>query len=250
MVRSVAVGFGSVWFYFWGIEMVKKTEIGGEAPTNGAAHTIEMTQPYTANVTIEGVADILFHRWNVEGIEEKSKAAKGSKAKKTDDIESYIYRDDEGMICLPGEYLRQSIIMAAKFKQDPRSPRKSAFDLMKAAVVSLTPLAPVYRVCNGMASPAKEGNGTASHGKEFFEDWDYEHRCRVQVQRNGITRSRPALKAGWKAEVQLMVTLPEYVSPQLLHELASNAGRLIGVADFRPTYGRFLVSSFDVGFES
>lgn len=207
--------------------MVKKTEIGGESPTNGAASTIEMTQPYTANVTIEGVADILFHRWNVEEIEEKSKAAKGSKAKKTDNIESYVYRNDKGLLCLPGEYLRQAIIMAAKFKQDPRSPRKSAFDLMKAAVVSLTPL--------------------ASLG---VKDWDYEHKCRVTIQRSGITRSRPALKIGWKAEIQLMVTLPEYVSPQLLHELASSAGRLIGVADFRPTYGRFMVSSFDVGFEA
>lgn len=207
--------------------MVRKTEIGGEAPTNGAAHAIATTEPYTANVVIEGVADILFHRWNVEGIEEKAKAAKGSKAKKSDDIESYVYRNDDGFICLPGEYLRQSIIMAAKFKQDPRSPRKSAFDLMKAAVVSLTPL--------------------ASLG---VKDWDYEHKCRVMIQRNGITRSRPALKMGWTAEVQLMVTLPEYVSPQLLHELAANAGRLIGVADFRPTYGRFLVKSFDVGFDS
>lgn len=206
--------------------MVKRTEIGGEAPTNGAVHAIEMTQPYTANVTIEGTADMLFHRWNVESIEEKSKAAKGSKAKKSDDVESYVYRNEDGELCIPGEYLRQSIIMAAKFKQDPRSPRKSAFDLMKAAVVSLTPM--------------------ASLG---VKDWDYEHKCRVMIQRNGVTRTRPAFKAGWKAKIQLMITLPEYVSPQLLHELASSAGRLIGVADFRPTYGRFSVTSFDIGFD-
>lgn len=205
--------------------MTKREVLGGESPTNGALSTIEATQPYTALVTIEGVSDILFHRWNVEGIEEKSRAAKGSKAKKTDDIQSYVYRNDAGELCLPGEYLRGSVINAAKFKQDPRSPRKSAFDLMKAAVINLTPL--------------------ASLG---VKDWDYEHRCRVTVQRNGITRSRPALKAGWLAEVQLMVNLPEYVSPQLLHELLTNAGRLIGVGDFRPTYGRFIVKKFDIGF--
>lgn len=205
---------------------VRKTVVGGEAPTNGAASTIEMTQPYTAIVKIEGVSDILFHRWNVEGIDEKAKAAKGSKAKKTDDIASYVYRNEAGELCLPGEYLRMAIVNAAKFKQDPRSPRKSAFDLMKAAVINLTPL--------------------ASLG---VKDWDYEHRCRVTIQRNGITRSRPAMKAGWKAEVQLMVNLPEYVSPQLLNELIVNAGRLIGVGDFRPTYGRFVVTSFDIGFE-
>ena len=205
--------------------MNRKTVVGGEAPTNGAESVIEFTQPYTANVKIEGVSDILFHRWNVEGIEEKSKAAKGSKAKKSDDLNSYVYRDDAGYLCLPGEYLRMSVITAAKFKQDPRSPRKSAFDLMKAALVSLTPL--------------------ASLG---VKDWDYEHRCRVMIQRNGVTRSRPALKTGWKAEIQLMCNLPEYVSPALLHELLTNAGRLVGVADFRPSYGRFQVTSFDLGF--
>jgi len=204
----------------------RREVLGGEVPTSGADHLIAQSRPYTVEVSIEGAADILFHRWNVEGIEERGNAPKGSKAKKTDNIESYVYRDEDGHLCLPGEYLRQSVIMAAKFKQDPRSPRKSAFDLMKAALVSLTPL--------------------ASLG---VKDWDYEHRCRVQVQRNGVTRSRPALKAGWKAKVQLMVNLPEYVTPILLHELLTSAGKLIGVGDFRPTYGRFMVMGFDIGLE-
>ncbi len=129
-------------------------------------------------------------------------------------------------MCLPGEYLRQSVIHAAKFKQDPRSSRKSAFDLMKAALSSLTEL--------------------ASLG---IKDWDYEDKRRVGINKAGITRTRPAVKAGWVAEVQFLVNLPEYVSPALLHELLTNAGRLIGLADFRPTYGRFAVTSFDVGFE-
>lgn len=202
------------------------TAVGGEVPTNGALETIAMSEPYLATVKIQGTADILFHRWNCEAVAEKAAAAKGSKAKKSDNIESYVYRNDAGFLCLPGEYLRMAIVMASKFKQDPRSPRKSAFDLMKAAVVSLTPL--------------------ASLG---VKQWDYEHACRVTIQRNSITRIRPALKAGWSTEIQLMVNLPEYVSPTLLNELISSAGRLIGVGDFRPTYGRFQVVSFDIGFE-
>jgi hypothetical protein len=62
------------------------------------------------------------------------------KAKKTDDLESYVYRCDDYTIGVPGEYFRQSIINAAKFRQDPRSPRKSAMDLYKAGIVSLTEL--------------------------------------------------------------------------------------------------------------
>jgi len=195
----------------------------GPAVTNGASGSIELSIPYRVELTIRGDADLLFHRWNCEAVEAKAKAAKGSAAKKTDDVESYVYRNGDNELCIPGEYLRQAIIAAAKYRQDPRSPRKSAMDLVKAAVVSLTPL--------------------ASLG---VTDWDYEHRCRVQVQRNGVTRVRPAISAGWSATFLLMVNLPEYVSSGMLHGLASDAGRLIGIADFRPTYGRFQVTRFEI----
>ncbi len=204
------------------------TSIGGETPTNGAALAVSYGVPYVAAVTIVGTADLLFHRWNCESIDEKSKASKGSKAKKSDDVESYVFRSSDSKICLPGEYLRQAIIHAAKYKQDPRSPRKSAMDLFKAALVSLTPLAPI--LVGSSPAPTKV--------------WDYLHRCRVTIQRNGITRERPAMREGWSCKVDLLVNLPEYIGPALLHEVLTSAGKLIGVGDFRPTYGRFRITSF------
>jgi hypothetical protein len=185
---------------------------------------IALEEPYTVVVTISGVSPLLFHRWNVEAVETKARAAKGSAAKKSDDVESYLYRDDDGFICLPGEYLRQSIIAASKFKQDPRSPRKSAMDLMKAAIVALTDLASL-----GVKEP------------------DYFDRRRVMVQRSGITRVRPAMKEGWSASVELMVNLPEYVSESFLRMVIEDAGRLCGVGDFRPTYGRFTTTGWRLG---
>jgi hypothetical protein len=71
----------------------------------------------------------------------------------------------------------------------------------------------------------------------------------VTIQRNSITRSRPAIVKGWKADFQLMVNLPEYVPQDVLQEVLASAGRLIGVGDFRPTYGRFAVVRFETGFE-
>lgn len=192
-------------------------------PTNGGANDIAFTEPYRVSVAIEGHADFLFHRWNAEAVDEKAAAAKGSKAKKTDNIESYVWRDDDGMLCIPGEYLRGSITMAAKFHQDPRSPRKSAMDLFKAGVVALTPL--------------------ASLGKDT---WDYEDKRRVVVQRNGINRVRPAMRAGWRAEFVFLVTTPEYISPQFLQQVITKAGLLVGVGDFRPTFGRFGIVGFSV----
>lgn len=201
----------------------KVISIGGESPTNDAENVFNAAMPYVATVTITGLADYLYHRWSNEAVAAKASAAKNSAAKKTDDLESYVYRDDDGELCIPGEQLRMAIINAAKFRQDPRSPRKSAMDLFKAGVVSLTPM-------------AKTGKGA----------WDYEDRRRVVIQRNSITRARPALKSGWSVTFDLQVALPEYISPEILNEVICNAGRLMGLGDFRPTFGRFVLTKFSV----
>lgn len=191
--------------------------------TNGGKQTIETSIPYAVHLTLEGTSDMLFHRWNCEAVEAKSKAAKNSAAKKTDDVESYVWRNDKNEISIPGEYLRQAIIHAAKFKQDPRSPRKSAMDLFKAGIVPITHLATLK-----------------------CKNWDYLHTCRVTVQKAGINRTRPAMKIGWKADFSLQVLLPEYIDPVLLRDVVDTSGRLIGLGDFRPTYGRFAINNFEV----
>lgn len=204
-------------------EKNRLSAIGGESPTNGASNGIEMMLPYRAEVSIEGTAPILFHRWNCESVESKSKAKKGSAEKKTDDVESYVYRTEKGLLAIPGEYLRGAIVGAAKYQQDPRSPRKSAMDLFKAGVISLTPL--------------------ASLG---VKDWDLLDKRRVVIQRSAITRFRPCMREGWKATFILQIQLPEYIDQALLNSTIQAAGRLIGLGDFRPSFGRFSVVKFSV----
>jgi len=191
--------------------------------SNGGAEDIVREQPYVVEAEIVGVSSLLFRAWNVEAVAEKAAAKKGSKAKKSDNVESYTYRNEDGILCVPGEYVRQSIIHAAKFRQDPRSPRKSAMDLFKAGVVSLTEL--------------------CSLG---VKDWDYVDRRRVVVQRAGITRERPAMRHGWKIRCLLQVLTPEYINAATLQDALGQAGKLVGIGDFRPTFGRFRVTSFQV----
>ena len=198
-----------------------KKQVIGQA-TNGGKETIEASEPYSVKIKIEGLAALIFHRWNCEAVDEKAAAAKGSKAKKSDNLESYVYRDANEELCLPGEYLRQAIIHAAKYIQDPRSPRKSAMDIFKAGLVMHTEL--------------------ASLG---VKDWEYVDQRRVVVQRSGINRQRPAMRMGWKAAFEIEVLIPEYISRDLLLKALNNAGRLVGVGDFRPTYGRFAVVGYD-----
>jgi len=197
------------------------------APTDGAAPDIELEVPYVVEFEIEGVCPILFHAWNNEAVAEKGAAKKGSAAKKSDNVESYIYRTDKGEIALPGTYVYGSICDkkngAAKFRQDPRSTRASAVKLFQAGIAPLTELASL---------------GTAK--------WDYLDERRAVVNQSGITRQRPAFNAGWRAQMQFMVNLPEYISPAFLYDVLSLAGRVVGVGDFRPTYGRFQIVRFEV----
>jgi len=78
------------------------------------------------------------------------------------------------------------------------------------------------------------------------EDWDYLDQRRVVVQRNAITRTRPAFTKGWECEFTLTSLLPEYITPEFLRVLVDEAGRIIGIGDFRPSHGRFVVSHWHV----
>ncbi|WP_062310111.1 hypothetical protein [Alicyclobacillus sendaiensis] len=184
---------------------------------------VRFVTPYRTAVRLRGASPILFHRWDCEDVEAKAQAAKGSAMKKTDNWEAYLYRNEDGEICIPGVYLHQALVNAAKFKQDPRSPRKSMSDLSKAAFI-VTP----WLASTGKTQP------------------DFLDRRRVLVQRAGITRVRPALLPGWEVEFQIECLLPEYISPDLLYDLLVQAGRLVGIGDYRPMFGRFQVVEFKI----
>jgi hypothetical protein len=208
------------------------TSLGSDDNPDVVSEQIVEGAPYSVEVTIRGTSAMLFHRWQDAAVAEKAAAAKGSRAKKTDNVESYLYRDEDKSICLPGEYLRQAIAGpqgAAKYRQDPRSSRKSALDLYKASVVSLTELAPITTATD-----------------EVAKTWDYLDSRRVTVQRAGITRVRPAFLAGWSATIVLSVLQPGYIPTPTLLEVLQDAGRFVGVGDFRPTHGRFAVENYRI----
>jgi len=126
--------------------MAKKSAkelIEGIELLNGIENPVVTEKPYIVQIEIMGSCPIIFHKWSCEDVASKALAKKGSKEKKTDNVESFIYRDEDGHVCLPGEYLKMACVYAAKFKQDPRSPRKSAFDLFKAGIVPLTEMSKI-----------------------------------------------------------------------------------------------------------
>ena len=185
---------------------------------------------YSMKVVIEGVSRILFHRYDPEVAERKSKAPKGSRDKKTDDLESYLYRDPKGYIAIPAINIKACILNAAKHFPDPRSSgqRKQARDLFAAAIFVEPEMCPVL-----------------VGGKKVKEPQFIDRRG-VVVQRNRVNRERPGLLPGWRCEFTVNVLAPEYIPPELLREVLFVAGRFVGLGDFRPDFGRFQVVSAEL----
>lgn len=207
--------------------MAKKTA-AIEPVSNAAATFVDLGEPYVARVTVQGSAPILFHSYNVESVAEKGKSAKGSTAKKTDDIESYVYRvsEDDRRLGIPGANFCAALAIAAKSMQDPRSPRKSMMDLVKAAVIPLDDVATF---------------------EPDVTEWDYIDTRRVVVQRAAVPRQRPAMNKGWMITFSVAIQAPEYITTDVLQQLVQRAGMFQGLGDFRPTYGRFNIIGFSVG---
>jgi hypothetical protein len=186
--------------------------------TGAGSWVIDLKQPYSVRITVQGVAPLLWHRYDSDSVDAKAKADKGSKAKKTDDIQSYVYRTEDGHLGAPGKWIKAALCEAAKSHQDPRSPRKSMRDLMKAAIIPLTEVAPL---------------------EPLTKDWDYIDRQPVKVQMSRVLRERPAMRPGWRVSFDLRITTPQYVPIEKLITLLNEAGMLQGIGDYRPDYGRF-----------
>ena len=197
--------------------------------TNAAENDIVLGEAYVAVICVVGVAPLLFHAWNIESIAGKAASAKGSKAKKSDNVESYVYRTPEGFLGVPGMNLAASLAVAAKSRQDPRSPRKSLRDLAVASIIPLDVVAPF---------------------EPLTENWDFDDARRVTVQRAGITRIRPAMREGWTLRFRMLINGAEYFQLPVLSDLVTSAGKFVGLCDFRPTYGRFQLTSIAVESEA
>jgi hypothetical protein len=200
------------------MDQVTQERVNGKG--KGPRGVVEPETTYAVEVEVVGTEAMLCHRYDTEAVKSKGAAKKGSKEKKTDNLESYVYRLDNGECGFPGLNFKAALCDAARYQQDPRSPRKSARDLFRAGIK-----------CPGMASFGRK-------------TWDYEDVRKCNVQRSAITRTRPAFKAGWQLKFRIDILLPEYVTEELLQSVVEQAGRVVGLGDFRPDFGTYRVVSF------
>jgi hypothetical protein len=206
------------------VATLERTSIPSVATkTNGNGSEASLDASYAVEVVIVGTAPILFHRYDDASVERRARAAKNSQAKKSDDLESYVYRNGDGEIGIPGRNFKACLSEAARSLPDPRSPRKSARDLVQSAI-QIEPF-------------------LASLGRTHWDAVDVQ---RAVVQRNAVSRMRPMFREGWTVTYDVVVLAAEYIDRDWLHDLITRAGRFVGLGDFRPDYGRFRMDSFRI----
>lgn len=161
-----------------------------------------------------------------------SKAKKGDRTIPTpeEEAEGGLYRLEDGGFALPGFAFRNSILQAAMKWKKPKSRVSMIYDMANLMVVEeLVPLI--------------NDDGSRITSYEI-------HTMRAVVQGNGIMRSRPKFR-DWGAEFTIEYDEELGATSQLIADIAADAGKRIGVGDYRPQkikglpgpYGRYAIVS-------
>lgn len=189
---------------------------------------------YTVNVSVEGIAPLLHHRYPLPDFADMSKGGR----KKTGEVDytqewrGYIYATSEGEIYHPATHFDGCLIKAAAGYKIQGARGKTYAQLFKGNVFCSPD-----EILFGMRVP--ESLDTDGDKPLYLDIRP------AVVQRARIVRIRPAFKPGWKLDFEITV-LDDQVPANVVNEVLILAGRTVGVGDFRPRFGRFMVTKFDV----
>lgn len=163
---------------------------------------------------------------------DNGEAKKGARVIPTPEVEAEggLYRLEDGGFALPGFAFRNSILAAAMKWKKPKSRVSLIYDM--ASLMVLEELVPLIN---------DDGSRISSYQI---------HTMRAVIQGNGILRSRPKFPQ-WGAQFTIEYDEELGVSPDLIRDIATDAGKRIGVGDYRPQkikglpgpFGRYAVVS-------
>lgn len=190
---------------------------------------------YTVSCTIEGIAPLMQHRFPMPDLEDQSKGGHRSTGGKdyTQEWRGYFYSDGDSQIYQPASHIEGALIKAAVSYKVAGKRGKTYKDLFQANVF----IDPQNIPHDGFTVP-----------EELDTDADkplYLDARPVVVQRARVVRIRPCFKAGWKLSFEIQV-IDDEIQPGLLQDVLTLAGKAVGIGDYRPRFGRFNVTHFEV----
>jgi hypothetical protein len=189
---------------------------------------------YTVDVSVEGVAPLLQHKFPLPDFSDLGKGGKQSTGEKdyTEEWKDYLYVDSDGEIFQPAVHFDGCMVKAAvNFKiQGKRG--KTYKDLFKGNVFCSPD-----EILHGIKAPETLDNDA---DKPLYLDIRP-----VVISRARVVRIRPAFAPGWKLSFEIEI-LDDQIPANVVNEVLSLAGKTVGVGDFRPRFGRFMVTRFEV----
>lgn len=178
---------------------------------------------YTVKAIIEGVEPgLLMHKFSaISAAEAELTVKKSGKHIPTaaNEAEEGAYRLENGELYQPAEHIYQSMCRAASDFQVKGKGKKTYKGVVTGNVVVSPEFIP--------------------HGRK---EYDIDTRP-ARIQRARIMRRRPWLKT-WKLEFTIQVIDDDLLPKEVLNAVLVKAGESCGIGDYRPRFGRFIVTYF------
>lgn len=179
-------------------------------------------------LTCRGTTPLLMHNARLSNpLDEVAKAMKRVSAKRVkteDDHEELarlehlggLYFDADLGPYLPGQNFERCLVDAARITKAGKKIERGVF-----VTSDVNPLA---------YDGPRDVDG-------LWKDENFRHAASVKVQTSRVTRTRPQFRT-WAVEAEGEFD-PAVISLDEIREIADTAGRMIGLGDWRPRFGRF-----------
>lgn len=191
---------------------------------------------YSIDVSVEGVAPLLQHKFplpdfGVISTDGTTDVITGQKDY-SEEWRNYLYVNSDDEIYQPATHFDGAMVKAAVNFKVKGKRGKTFKDLFKGNVFCSPD-----EILHGIKTPDDLDNDA---DKPLYLDMRP-----VVVSRARIVRIRPAFSPGWKLDFEIEV-LDDQIPFTVVSEVLSLAGKTIGIGDFRPRFGRFIVTRFEV----
>lgn len=188
-------------------------------------------------VTISGMTPLLMNRFTEANEVQVSGGTtvtfRGDKGTPREQATPKRYADDEGRLYIPGPNIFAAIIAAGTFHKAGKS----------KLTTQKTSLIPAGVMVDDLVCLLTNENG------EAMTEWEVDSRSVVIPSTGGrIMAHRPRIDM-WNAKFTLDIDITMF-SPKLVRDVVDDAGKKIGLGDYRPArkgpFGRFVVSKWEV----
>ena len=178
----------------------------------------------TIEVSVKGVAPLLQHKFSVgEQAKLASKTKRQVGANKGDVVEDYLYtieQDGKMVVCQPAEHFLQAMIKRASNYKIGSKGKKTYKEMSQGCIVVLPEMIP-----------------------HKLQDWVVDERTVViGATRGRIVRLRPKLNE-WELDFVIQIMNDE-LPVEVVKGMLDDAGREGGIGDYRPRFGKFIVTCF------